>query len=269
MRDGADGGTNADEDDQLELQDDDDIGGSASWKCPLPHAHDRFTEAHYFLHQLEKNYHDPALFRFHLHAFIAALRAVHELLQKELERAGQVAWWKERKREFADDLVLARFAHGRNISLHQRAIVKGSRIAVGLFRGRKLKLTTQMHVESDETSQSLLLRMVPLHTGFLIDEEHAAFGEQIGVERLYFVQELSEEEDVLRACFRALARTSGALAEAHNRLGAEHRPAKDAEVLDERRLGEVTVLLESDIDPEAPYRWGWIDPPNAGDQHEW
>ena len=248
------------EDGGIELIDGEDAEESDSWSCPLPYSHDRFSEAHYFLHRLEQEYHNPALFRFHLNAFIASLRAVHELLQKELERMGQIAWWKERRREFDEDPVLSRFARGRNISLHQRAIFKGSRVSVGLFRARRLKLVTMADVQSDETSESLLTRMIPLSVGHLIDEEHSALEEQIGVERLYFVRELSEEEDVLRACMRALARTSRALAEAHNRLGAEHEPATDEEVLVENRLGEVTVLLESDLDPTAPYRWGWINP---------
>lgn len=235
----------------------DDEGGS--WTCPLPHSHDRIAEAHYFLHRLEEEYHNPALFRFHLNAYIAAIRAVHELLQKELEKQGQVAWWKKRRKEFVEDPVLSRFARGRNLSLHQRAILQGSRVSIGLFRGRRLKLTIRSDIHSDETSEAMLERILPSAVGFFIDDEHAAIGEQLGVQRLYFVRELSDEEDVLRACFRALARTSKASAEAHNRLGAQHQPTTDEDLLDEERLGQVTVLLESDVDPTAFYRWGWIE----------
>ena len=69
--------------------------------------------------------------------------------------------------------------------------------------------------------------------GLFVDEAHSAIGEQLGVRRLYFVDDLSKDEDVLRASRRALARTSQALAEAHNRLGADHTPATDGDVLDD------------------------------------
>ncbi|WP_431836165.1 hypothetical protein [Cellulomonas sp. Y8] len=227
------------------------------WSCPIPQSHDRFGEAHYFLHRLESDYHHPQLFRYNLNAFVSALRAVHEILAKELERKGEVTWWKERRREFAEDEVLARFARGRNLALHQRSILEGSRVSIGLFRGRRMKLAQETDIQTDEPSDALLRRVLPHFIPFLVDEEHSAIGEQIGVERLYFVRELSPTEDVLRACFRALARTTGALSEAHNRLGAEHEQVSDEDVLDPRHLAEVSVLLESDLDPEAIDRWGW------------
>lgn len=234
-------------------QDDD----SLAWTCPLPFSHDRFEEAHYFLHRMEIEYHRPALFRFHLNAYVSALRAVHEMLRKELERNGHAAWWKIRSIEFREDDVLARFARGRNVALHQRAILEGSRVQLGLFRGHKLKLTIGMETQTDEPSEDLLTRMAPRLVGFLIDEDHVALGEQLGVQRTYFVRELSEDEDVLRASRRALARTTRALSEAHKRMGAEHEASLDEDLLDERQLLAITTLLETDIDPTAATRWGW------------
>jgi hypothetical protein len=112
---------------------------------------------------------------------------------------------------------------------------------------------------TDETSESLLHRVGPQLVNMWVGEDHTALGEQIGVQRLYFVRDLSETEDVLRASRRALARTSRASAEAHNRLGADHTPASDDDVLDEGQIEAVTILLESDVDPDAPRRWGWMD----------
>lgn len=229
-----------------------------SWSCPLPDSHGRFHEAHYFLHKIEEHYHEPQLFRFYLNAFIAALRAVHELLGREIERHGHVQWWKKHKQEFIDDDVLSRFARGRNVSLHQRAILRGSRVTMGVFRGRRLKLAMTSEVQSDESSAALLRRMAPLAYQMFLDEEHSAIGEQLGVQRLYFVSELSDEEDALRACRRALARTTRALSEAHNRLGATQEPTTDEDVLNADELEAITVLLESDIDPDAPVRWRWL-----------
>ena len=243
------------------MSDQEDAG--ETWVCPVPQAHDRFEEAHYFLHRMETAYHKPQIFRFHLNAYIAAARAVHEMLRIELERVGQVAWWKERRREFAEDDVLARFAIGRNIVLHQRSLLNGSRVSTGLFRGARLKFAYEVNLETDEPSDELLKRMAPKLTDLLVDPDHTAVGEELGVKRLYFVRELSDSEDVLSAARRALARTSRALAEAHNRLGGEHVPIEDADVIDEAYLDQVSVLLESDIDPTLHYKWGWIDEPSV------
>jgi hypothetical protein len=238
------------------------------WVCPVPMAHDRYTEADYFLHRMEAEYHNPQVFRFNLNAYVSALRAVHSMLERELERAGHIQWWKQRRQEFANDPVLARFTRGRNIALHQRALVEGSQITIGLFRERRLKLAGSHEIRSDETSQQLLTRMLPYFVKFLIDEEHMAIGEQIGVQRLYFVKELSNAEDVLRASRRALARTTKALSEAHNRFGGKHEALEDYDVLRESALDEVTVLLETDIDPDAAKRWGWIEDDDSVDGAE-
>jgi len=233
--------------------------GQNSWICPIPMSHDRFNEAHYFLHRMEQTYHEPRPFRYNLNAFVSAHRAVHEMLRVELEAKGEIAWWRDRRREFADDDVLSRFAVGRNIVLHQRAILEGSQVGIGVFRGRTLKLAVMHDLQTDETSAALLLRMVPRILGGagVLDEEHSAVGEQLGVQRLYFVKDLSQDEDVLRASRRALARTSGAVAEAHNRFGGQHEPTLEDTVLDGASIESINVLLETDLDPTAPTRWGW------------
>src|SRR5690242_9597425 len=103
--------------------------------CPLPETHDRFNEAHYFLHRMEAEYHDPGPFRYNANAFLSALKSVVEMLRKETERRGQIAWMKERKKVLRSDPVLSSFHRGRDIVLHQRTLFAGSRIEIGLFRG--------------------------------------------------------------------------------------------------------------------------------------
>src|SRR4051794_4945388 len=104
-------------------------------------AHDRFTEAHYFIHQMEKTYHEPALFRYNTNAFLSALKSVVEMTRKELEARGQAQWMKDRKEAIYEDALLSKFSKGRDTVLHQRELVRGSRVYAGLFRWRKPKLT--------------------------------------------------------------------------------------------------------------------------------
>lgn len=229
----------------------------ASWSCPLEHSHDRFAEAHYFLHRMEIVYHSPHEFRYNLNAFLAALRATHEILRMELERLGHATWWKERSELFRKDEVLARFRHGRNLVLHRRSIFSGSHLEQGMFRGLSLRLSFGVTTASDEPTANVLRRIVPILTGTFIDEEHAEPGEQLGVRRLYNIAELSESEDALRASTRALARTTRVLSDAHEAIGAIHEYTADEDVVIEGRIDAITTLLETDLDPSLVDRWGW------------
>jgi hypothetical protein len=101
--------------------------------------------------------------------------------------------------------------------------------------------------------------MIPDFVGVIIDKEHSALAEQIGVQRLYYVDELSSAEDVFSASIRALARISEAISDVHNHFGGEHVPIDETTVITKARLNSVSVLLETDIDPEAAVRWGWTD----------
>ena len=55
--------------------------------CPIPSAHDRLNEAHYFLHQMKAAYHQPEPFRYNLHAFIQAIESIFDMLRVDIENA--------------------------------------------------------------------------------------------------------------------------------------------------------------------------------------
>ena len=52
--------------------------------CPVPNAHDKTNEAHYFLHQMMEHYHDCDRFRYSLSAYLQAARSITLMLQAEL-----------------------------------------------------------------------------------------------------------------------------------------------------------------------------------------
>lgn len=172
--------------------------------CPIPMAHDRFEEAHWFLHQMLDKYHHPDLFRYSTNAFLSALKSVLEMLRTELGDAGHKPWMKQKFDEIKKDPVLSRFNEGRNIVIHHRSIVKGSRVQSGLFRNYDLKLAMQADLSHDASSESILRFIQTKMVGFIIDEDHGAIGEQLGVRRMYYVPELSDEEDVLTASHRRM-----------------------------------------------------------------
>jgi hypothetical protein len=231
-------------------------------RCPLPMAHDRFDEAHWFLHQMIEHYHEPALFRYSTNAFLSALKAVVEMLGKELERVGKSTWMTERTKELRDDQLISACLRGRDIVLHQKSLISGSRIEAGLFRGQQLKLAHRLNVRHDATSASILEFLQSRWIGSILDEGHSAIGEQLGVRRMYHVAQLSESDDVLSAAHRAWARMSILLSDAHTLCEAGLNPVPESDVAEHDVL-RVNLLLETDVDPEGPVRWGWV---GSGDE---
>jgi hypothetical protein len=60
--------------------------------------HDRFQEAHFWIHMLERYYHSSDPFRWHLNSFLRAAKEVPQLLLMELQNEkGFKAWFKEHK----------------------------------------------------------------------------------------------------------------------------------------------------------------------------
>jgi hypothetical protein len=207
------------------------------------------------------NYHNPTIFRYNANAFLSALHAVDAMLGKEMERAKQTDWLRPRREALRKDPLVGRFSRGRNIVLHQQAIVRGSRIEAGLFRGSSIKIAQQIDVNHDQPSRAILTGAIqPSWVGWLIDEEHAAVGEQLGLRRMYYVKELSDSEDAATVSWRALARVSRLVAEAHTLLGSKLPPYEETgDEADAHSVGEINLLLESDIDLTAFDRWGWSE----------
>lgn len=228
-------------------------------ECPLPMSHDRAIEASHFLSRMEHDYHNPQLFRFNLNAYLSSLRAVTEILIKETERLGKGPEWKRARQAFQDDTVLARFTDARNKALHQKAIYDGSQVDAGMFRGRKLKLAFQIRVSHDEESREWLKRVQKHGTGLFVDEQHSAIGEQLGVARTYVIPQLSTDEDALRASRRAFARMTQVVDAAHTLFGMPSDALEDEQMLNPHDLRHIMVLLESDVDPSLPEKWGWND----------
>ncbi|MFJ2732276.1 hypothetical protein [Streptomyces sp. NPDC087317] len=227
--------------------------------CPLGEAHDRLIEASYFLHQMAEHYHNPAPFRYNGNAFLSSLKSTTEMLRMELERSRKVEWFKANKGHLSSDPVLSRFMVGRNIVLHQRPLLRGSKLQAGIFRGRKLKLAFTLDVSHDRTTMDILENTLkPAYVGFLIDEEHSAIGEQLGIQRYYHVGELHESSDVLSVSYSAFGRMTRFVARAHEAVGGVDSGLTDETIEEWNPVDAVSLLLEGDLDPDAYERWGWV-----------
>lgn len=219
-------------------------------------------EAHYFLHRALEEYHDPGPFRFNLNAFLQALRSVTLYLQAEAAKVdGFAAWYKPVQDRMRADALLKRFLEGRNVVAHKRSLVAASRVQAGLFRYRTCKSALQIPIPASRQSESVL-RFLQAQ-GRWVDEAHTFIGEQLGVRRRWTVPELDPDSEVMGVCHVAWTRVQRVVAEAHVLIGmpATEMPAEDegSEAHDSARYD---LLLESDLDPEALRRWGWLDDGN-------
>ena len=206
---------------------------------------------------MEQQYHSPTVFRYNLNAFLSALKSTVDFIRLDLEKVGLASWWTERSSEFKGDRILSGFTIGRNIALHQREVVEGSHLEVGLFRGRRMKLVITAEDGTARTSEELLQAAKPAAYKIFIAEEHSAVGEQLGVLRLYYSKDISEVDHVAAASAKALARLTQAMSAAHEQLGFIYDPISEEDIASPTRIAQITVLLESDVDPDLPKEWGW------------
>lgn len=227
-------------------------------ECPIPSTHDKFTEAHYFLSRMTAEYHQPAEFRWNLNAFLQALKAVPGMASRELQaRPGFKDWWGSVTPIFRQDPLLKRFARGRDIVVHRGMLAAHSEVKIGLFRGRRLKLAFGFPLPVEVPSDVLLRDCIKRFTGDLIGADHVAIGEQLGIQRKWIVPELSGEEDILEVSYRAWAKAAPIVESGHT-LVRFVMPSITSEP-GGHTAATVGVLLEEDLDPDLPAKWGWTD----------
>ena len=221
--------------------------------CPLAETDDKFQEAHYFIEQMMDEYHNPMPFRFNLNAFLQSLRNVTFVLQKDLShRDGFRNWYSKRQKTMKEDPLLRDFAAGRNIVVKQRSLETNSKAEIGLFRGRTLKLGLSMDVPTHASSKHLVENVAPLIG--LIDPEHSAVDEQYGVCREWYAPELGEG-NVITLCDLAWVKIGQVISEAHDFARWHSVPPFEHG----HKVQDCDVLVETDLDPSLPQKWGWVD----------
>ena len=223
--------------------------------CPIPDSHDKFNEAHYYIGQMLENYHDPDRFRWNLNSFIQSLRNITFALQKELDKKqGFQEWYENERSSMKQDELLNKFGEGRNIVVKQGNLKIKSTSFMGKFENRKLKLGFGMDVPLFAHSAQIIEKYKDGFMGFIMDKEHAAIGEQLGVQRKWIADELGSTE-VVDLCDVAWSRIGKVISNAHKFCGSSLEPPNEHD----HDISSASVLLESDIDPTLPKKWGWLE----------
>lgn len=120
---------------------------------------DRFQEAHWWIHALELHYHEADLFRWHLNAFLKAIKEAPLLLQQELQNhPGFPAWFKPQKEKLQSDPLLKYLSKQRDYVVHRGMLKPGSRGTIGITEGRGIKLGISMPINPLEDSELAMTR---------------------------------------------------------------------------------------------------------------
>lgn len=222
------------------------------FSSPIPATLDKFHEAFFFLNQTMRSYHSPAEFRFNLNAFIQALRNITFMLQSEENKTeGFAEWYAAKQEEMRGNELLKKFVGARNLIVKQGMLEARSTAHVGIFKGRNFHVGVGGNISPFMDTRSIFEKAREFYIGYMIDEEHSAIGEQIGVEREWVVDEIGPGE-VVTLCYRALDYMSNLVSEAHGLYGVKLEPLSV-----EPDIQKMKVVLESDLDPTLPKKWGW------------
>ena len=207
------------------------------------------------------NYHEPEPFRWNFNAFLQSIRSVTFVMQKELKDQNiEDTWYKKEQEWMKTDKILLAVVEGRNIVVHQGMIQQSSNAEMGMYRGTMLKLAAMMPVPPHIPSKRLLEIAKTLD---FVDEEHMAIGEQYGVRRQWFCK-LFGDEEIVSACDKAWSRVGKVFVKAHEQVGKVF----DGPTEHGHDTSRISLLLESDVDPSLPEKWGWTKSGVGGDDEE-
>jgi hypothetical protein len=184
-------------------------------------AMDRFREAHFWLHGLEEYYHFAEPFRWHLNAFLKALKEIPELVSFGLQnRDGFPDFFRPLKESLNQDILIRKLSKQRDFVVHQGQLVPGSRAAVGITEGRGLKLGFGGQfpplLDSDEAMKRFVegTKKSGDFLGILAEDEES----YPCVERTWVLPELGDRE-VLDICSEAWLKVGTMLTAVMNHLG--------------------------------------------------
>jgi hypothetical protein len=114
---------------------------------------DRWQECHWYLHQMEGNYHEPEPFRYSINAFLRAVKEVPQALLNDVQRHPAIkARIKPLQDAVSKNVLLYTLGKRRDFIVHHGALNLKSRGQIGTTEGAKIKFTFPFAVHPWETS---------------------------------------------------------------------------------------------------------------------
>jgi len=193
-----------------------------------PASMDRFEEAHFHLHAMERFYHLADEFRWSLGGFLRSLKEVPQLIGMELQKeVGFSAWYKPERQVLSDDPLLRFLAEHRDFIVHRGMLLPKSSGVIGITKGRGIKFGLVFPIDPRQSSDTAMrsylwaikhvaddiLGVLPDDDGF---EDESTLP---CVKRVWRLEPF--EEDVLDLCARAWLRLGEAIRTVALRIGCE------------------------------------------------
>lgn len=227
--------------------------------CPIMDIHDRLNECYFHIFEMSEFYHIPAFFRYSLNAFLSSIQSVKYLIKSKAKENTDIDRIYHKSFDTFDEKYsfIKKMFDSRNDVVHEHNLRMSSSAVVGLFRNKSHKLGFVIPVtDVFENSASILKRTVPslVGKGGFLDEQHSAIGEEIGVEREWVVDSISNKE-ILSECLSAFDYMSLIVGEIHRLF----RKDLVVSTIKEKALLKCKIITESDLDPSLPKQWGWED----------
>jgi hypothetical protein len=123
----------------------------------LDGAEDRLNEAHFFLHAMEGSYHQAEPLRFHLNAFLRAIKEVPQLIQMGVQAAPElVAWLRPEIAALRQDPLINYLFEKRDFIVHRDRLLPSSTAFIGITEGRGLKWGISMQLDPTKDSDVLM-----------------------------------------------------------------------------------------------------------------
>jgi hypothetical protein len=125
---------------------------------------DRFREAHFWIHTLEQFYHYADPFRWHLNAFLKAIKEVPQLLSMDLQNEkGFSRWFRGEKEKLFENPLLSSLFKKRDLIVHRGMLIPSSHGGIGITEGRGFKVGFSLPINpmmnSDEAMHRYLFTL--------------------------------------------------------------------------------------------------------------
>lgn len=125
---------------------------------------DRWEESHWYLHQIEVNYHNADALRYSMNAFIRSLREIPDMISMALQDYGGFPAWHKpiRKALEREDHLFSQIIRHRNHIVHKSMLKPKSKAFVASIRGHTIKMQFGFYVDPFEDSDLAIDRFLKI-----------------------------------------------------------------------------------------------------------
>ena len=172
----------------------------------------KLEEAGYFLIRMKQTANDWKLFKFHLSAFLSAMRSISLIMQKECAQyPGFGKWYEHQQEEMREDKLLNFFKELRNTSIQQKQVNPRIQVSFSVTDLFSMPSGSTIVIGDKEEGPYLTNGPVVAEAATDVTKVHST-------QKWYFNAE--PDEDVITLCERYLSNMSARVYDCREKFGA-------------------------------------------------